>query len=68
MQFLWSDLTSDFDITDHYFTSLSTIDSKFLLACILETIKLFQLHGLSISLLVCDGASSNLSLHMAILV
>ena len=55
------DLTSDFDIVGPYFTSDSTIDSKFTL-CVMETIKLFQLHGLSTSLLVCDGASSNLSL------
>ncbi|XP_019856161.1 PREDICTED: uncharacterized protein LOC109584759 [Amphimedon queenslandica] len=62
MQFLWRDLTSDFDIIGPYFTSSNTMDSKFSLACILETVKLFQLHGLSTSLLVCDGASSNLSL------
>lgn len=62
LQFLWRDLTSDFDIIGPYFTSSDTVDSKFTLSCLLETIKLFQLHGLSTSLLVCDGASSNLSL------
>ena len=62
LQFLWRDLTSDFDIVGPYFTSPSTMDCKFTLSCVLETIKLFQLHGLSTSLLVCDGASSNLSL------
>ena len=62
LQFLWRDLTSDFDIIGPYFTSPDTVDSKFTLSCLLETIKLFQLHGLSTSLLVCDGASSNLSL------
>ena len=59
LQFLWRDLTSDFDIVGPYFTSDSTINSKFTLSCVMETI---QLHGLSTSLLVCDGASSNLSL------
>lgn len=62
LQFLWRDLTSNFDIIGPYFTSAGTIDSKFTLSCVLETIKLFQIHGLSTSLLVCDGASSNLSL------
>ena len=62
LQFLWRDLTSDFDIVGPYFTSDSTINSKFTLSCVMEAIKLFQLHGHSTSLLVCDGASSNLSL------
>ena len=35
------------------------MESKFIMACILETIKLFQVHGLNTSLFVCDGASSN---------
>ena len=60
LQFLWRDLTSDFDIIGPYFTSAKTMDSKFILSCVLETIKLFHLHGLSTSLLVCDGASTNL--------
>ena len=29
--------------------------------CIMETIKLFQFHGVKTSLLVCDGASPNVS-------
>ena len=62
LQFLWRDLTSDFGIVGPYFTSNGTFDSKVTLSCVLETIKLFQLHGLSTSLLVCDRASSNLSL------
>ncbi len=62
LQFLWRDLTSDFDIIGPYFTSSNSVDSKFTLSCVLETIKLFQCHGLATSLLVCDGASSNLSL------
>ena len=61
LQFLWRDLTSDFDIIGPYFTYSKTMDSKFVLSCVLETIKLFHLHGLSTMLLVCDGASTNLS-------
>ena len=58
LQFLWRDLTSDYDIVGHKF---QTLESKFTLSCILETIKLFHLHGLLTSLLVCDGASTNLA-------
>ena len=58
LQFLWRDLTSDFYIIGPYFTSTKTMDSKFILSCVLETIKLFHLHGLSTSLLLCDGAST----------
>ena len=59
LQFLWRDLTSEFDTIGPYFTALSSLESKFVISCVLETIKLFQLHGLTTSLLVCDGASSN---------
>ena len=61
LQFLWRDLTSDFDIIGPYFTSAGTVDSKFILSCVLDTIGLFERHELSTSLIVCDGASSNLS-------
>ena len=38
LQFLWRDLTSNFDIIGPYFTSSNTMDSKFILACILDTV------------------------------
>ena len=31
------------------------------MACIMETVQLFQFHGVKTSLLVCDGASLNVS-------
>ena len=61
LQFLWRDLTSEFDIVGPYFTSSSSVEAKFVLASVLETIKLFQSHGLKTSLLVCDGGSSNIA-------
>jgi len=61
LQFLWRDLTSNYDITGPYFTSSETVDGKFILSCVLETIKLLQMHGLRTSLLVCDGCPANLS-------
>ena len=32
-----------------------------MLACVFETVKLFQSHGFKTSLLVCDGGSSNIA-------
>ncbi len=61
LQFLWRDLTSDFDIIGPYFTSSKTLESKYILSCVMETLKLFHLHGLLISLIVCDGAATNLA-------
>ena len=61
LQFLWRDLTSDYDIVGPYFSSLSTVDAKFVMSYVLETIKLFQFHGFKTILLVYDGASSNIS-------
>ena len=59
LQFLWRDLTSKFDIVGPYFTHSGTMESKFVLSSVYETVKLFHLHGLETSLLV--GASSNLT-------
>ena len=41
LQFLWQDLMSSSDIRGPYFTCASSVDSKFVLACALETVKLF---------------------------
>lgn len=60
LQFLWRDLTSDFDIVGPYFTYSKTTESKFVLSCVYESIKLFYMYGLNTSLIVCDGASTNL--------
>jgi len=61
LQFLWRDLTSCYDILGPYFTSASTVESKFVSACMFKTIKLFQHHGLKTSLLACDGGSTNIA-------
>lgn len=61
LQFLWRDLTSSYDIVGPYFTSSTSVENKFVMACIFETIKLFQYHDLKTSLLVCDGGSANIS-------
>ena len=61
LQFLWRDLTSSYDMVGPYFTCAGSVDSTFILTCVLETIKLFQRHGLKTSLLVCDGCAPNLT-------
>ena len=61
MQFLWRDLTSSFDVVGPYFTSNGAFESKFIVGVVLEVIKVFHLYGFNTSLLVCDGASTNLS-------
>ena len=61
LQFLWCDLTSNYDIIGPYFTSAESVDSDFVVDCVLDTIKLFQNHGLKTSLLVCDGCAANLT-------
>lgn len=61
LQFLWRDLTSGYDIVGPYFTCAESVNCKFILACVLESIKLFQHHGLKTSLLVCDGCAANLT-------
>ena len=61
LQFLWRDLTSNFDIIGPYFTCSKTMDSKFILSCVFETVKLLHLHGLTTMLIVCDGGAANLS-------
>ena len=61
LQFLWRHLTSSYDIVGPYFTCSNSVDGDCILACLLETVKFFQMHGLRISLLVCDGCPANLA-------
>ena len=61
LQFLWRDLTSSFDIVGPYFTCCGSLPSKFILACVLKTLRLFQLYRFKTSILVCDGAAANMT-------
>ena len=38
LQFLWRDLTSAFDVVGPYYSCAEGMSSKFVLACVLETI------------------------------
>ena len=62
MQFLWRDLTSDFDIIGPYFTCPSTIETCFLHSIVTRTMLAFTQFGFAVWALLCDGASTNLSL------
>lgn len=42
MQFLWRDLTSSFDVVGPYYCSSSTLECKFIIGVVLETIKIFH--------------------------
>ena len=61
LQFLWRDLTSSFDVVGPYYTSTGSLESKFILSCVFQTVRLFHLYGFHTSILVCDGASCNIS-------
>ena len=56
LQFLWCDMTLNFDIVVPYYTSNGPFESKFLMGVLLDTVKVFT------SLLVCDGASQTCQL------
>ena len=61
MQFIWRDLTSSFDLIGPYFDSAGSMKSKFVLACMYETLRVLHLYGFKVSVIMCDGASSNLT-------
>ena len=62
MQSLWHDLTSDCDVIGPYYTSCGSFKAKHMLPCIMDAITKFHNHGFSVCALVCDGASSNLTM------
>ena len=62
LQFLWRDITSNYDIIGPYYTSENGLDHKFIMACVFETMHLFSMYGFDVTLLICDGASANLKL------
>ena len=61
LQFLWRDLTSSFDVVGPYFTSSNPLESKFIVSCVIQTLRLFYLYSFHTCALVCDGAGANVS-------
>ena len=62
LQFLWRDISSKFDVIGPYYSSDKGMDSRFLLSCVLETMRVFEVYEFTTCGLVFDGASSNLKL------
>ena len=61
LQFLWRDITSDFDVVGPYFSSATSYDHRFVIAAIKETMLIFHAYDFLVVGLVCDGASTNLA-------
>lgn len=62
MQFLWRDLSSDFDVVGPYFNSSSTLEVASTHTMVIRTMLAFSQFGFGVRALLCDGASSNCSL------
>ena len=52
LQFLWRDLTSDFDVIGPHFSSSSTMDCSFTVKCLQDTVDAFQSYGFKLSTLL----------------
>lgn len=62
IQFLWRDLSSSFDVVGPYYTCPSSLETQFLHSIVTKTMLVFSQFGFHVRALLCDGASSNLSL------
>ena len=63
LQFMWRDISSKYDIVRPYFTSSSGLDARLTAACLYDTMGAMESVGFKIkALIICDGASWNLSL------
>ena len=62
LQFIWHDLTSSYSIIGPYFNCAKTWDHSFLYDCVMRTLKVFSSYHFRVNAMVCEGASSNLSL------
>ena len=62
VQFLWRDLTSGYDMIGPYFPVANSMDSNTLQEFFLQCLKAFSVHGFRVSIVLCDGASLNLTL------
>jgi len=62
VQFLWRDLTSSYDMIGPYFPVPNSIDSNILQEFFMQCLKELSAYGFRVSIVLCDGASSNLTL------
>ena len=61
MQFMWRDLTSNFDAIGPYWTSKTGLKAHELSSCFLEALEWFEHYDFHTSLVICDGAATNMS-------
>ena len=61
LQFLWRDICSAFDVMGPYYTCFSSLEHKFIVACVLDALTKLHTYGFKTKVIVCDGASSNLT-------
>ena len=62
VQFLWRDLTSGFDMIGPYFPVPNSMDSNILQEFFMLYLKAFSAYGFRVGIVLCNGASSNLTL------
>lgn len=62
VQFLWRDLTSGYDMIGPYFPVPSSRDSIILQEFFMLCLKAFTVFSFRVVIVLCDGASSNLTL------
>ena len=62
VQFLWRDLTSSYHMIGPYFPVPNSMDSNILQEFFMQCLKEFSAYGFRVSIVLCDGASSNLTL------
>jgi len=62
VQFLWRDLTSGYDMIGPYFPLPSSMDSNILQEFFMLCLKAFTAFGFRAAIVLCDGASSNLTI------
>ena len=61
VQFLWRDITSGYDLVGPYFPIEASITSNTLQEFVMLCLKAFTAYGFKVSIILCDGASSNLT-------
>lgn len=62
LQTLWRDLSTERDVVGPHYTTTGTFAAKYMLACVMDSMRQFHSFGVSISLLICNGASANLTM------
>ena len=62
LQTLWRDLMSSFDVIGPHFTNDATFPHHMLCSVLMESIRQFYICGFEVVVVVCDGASSNMTM------